>query len=101
MKRLTAVVLLGATISTRIAFADDNDDARDAAAVMAAVTVCNTSISEDLKRVLYAKMLKVMRTPSQINYTIGQEVQALNELSTSDRTAMCLALGDRAKSLTP
>ena|ERR1700733_4742455 len=102
MIRIVAVVLLlVATISTSIAFADDSDEARNAAAIMAAVTVCNTSISEDLKRVLYGKMLKVMQTPSLINYTIGQEVQALNELSTSDRTAMCLALRDRAQSLTP
>ena len=101
MIRIVAVVLLGATISTSPTFADDFDDSHDAAAIMAAVTVCKTSISEDLKRVLYARMLKVMRTPSQIKYTVGQEVKALNELTTSDRTAMCLAIGDRAKSLTP
>ena len=94
MIRIVAVILLGATISTSPTFADDNDDSHEAAAIMAAVTVCNTSISEDLKRVLYARMLKVMQT-------LGLEVKALNELSTSDRAAMCLAIGDRAKSLTP
>jgi hypothetical protein len=99
--RITFVVLLGATISTSPTFADDGDDSQEAAAIMAAATVCNTPVAEDLKRVLYAKMLKVMQTPSQIKYEVGLEVKALNELSISDRTAMCLAIGDRAKSLTP
>ena len=96
-----AVGLIGSTICVNLAFADDIDDAREASAVMAAVTVCNTSVSEDLKRVLYAKMQKVMRTPSQIKYEIGEEIEALNGLSPSDRTAMCLAIGDRVKSLGP
>ena len=96
---VAVVALIGSTIFINLAFAGDNDDARDASAIMAAVAVCNTSVSEDLKQVLYAKMLKVMRTPSQIKFEIGEEIEALNELSPSDRTAMCLAIGDRVKSL--
>jgi hypothetical protein len=59
---------------------------------MAAVTICKTTVSEDLKRILYTRMLSIFKTPSQVNYQIGQEVDALNELSSSDRTAMCMEI---------
>jgi len=102
------VVAVGATIVKltviNLAFAgelrsSDYDDAREASAIMAAVRVCNTSISEDLRRLLYAKMLKIMRTPSQVNYSIDIEIDALKTLSSSDRAAMCTAIEDRANSM--
>jgi hypothetical protein len=104
MRKVAALVLAGTIILKftiiNVAFAGDYDDAREASAIMAAVKIYNTSISEDLRRGLYAQMLAFMRTPSQINFSIDQEVEALNKLSPSDRTAMCLAITDRVKSLT-
>jgi hypothetical protein len=104
MRKVAALALTGTIILkftlTNVAFAGDYDDAREASAIMAAVKICNTSISEDLRRALYAQMLAFMRTPSQINFSIDQEVEALNKLSPSDRTAMCMAITDRVKFLT-
>lgn len=100
MKRI-AVATIAATILALTgdhAFADDDGDAREASAIIASVTVCYTPISEDLKRILYMKMLKVMRTPSKIQFEIGQEIQAIKELSSSDQAAMCMAIADRVKS---
>jgi hypothetical protein len=94
----TAIVI--ALLAAGMAHAGgDFNEAEDASAIMVAITVCKTSVSEELKRVLYAKMLSVMRTPSQINWKINQEIEAITTLPASDRTAMCMAIGDRVKEL--
>jgi hypothetical protein len=87
MRKVAALVLAGTIILKftiiNVAFAGDYDDAREASAIMAAVKIYNTSISEDLRRGLYAQMLAFMRTPSQINFSIDQEVEALNKQTIS------------------
>lgn len=94
-----AAVLIITTIET--AFADDYDDAQEAAGIMAAAKICNTVVSDDLRRSLYLKMLTVMKEPSRVNFAIDQEIELLSKLSPSDRTAMCLAIGDQVRSLAP
>lgn len=79
--------------------AKDAIDARDAMAIMASVTVCNTTISEEEKRVLYNAILEYSHTVAAVSRMIGYEIDALNKLSPSDRAAMCSVLGERVKTL--
>jgi hypothetical protein len=92
-----ALAVAAVTVGASPAFADERDDALDAIATMAAATVCKISVSEEAKRALYGKILSRARTPSQVTYEIDEEIEALNKLSSSDRAAMCLAIGDRVK----
>jgi hypothetical protein len=75
--------------------ATDYEDAQSALGIMAAVRVCGTTVPDTAKRSLYGDILKSLRTPSVVEYALDQEVEALNKLSPSDRTAMCEAIGDR------
>jgi len=98
MRTLTA--LAACALLTGPALAGSSEDfeaAREARATMAAVAVCQTAVSEEEKRALYGKLLKYYTTPSMVTHVINDEVEALLKLSASDRTAMCLALGDQIK----
>lgn len=64
---------------------------------MAAVNVCKANITQENKKVLYAKMLRSYETPSQVAYSVGVEVSALNKMPAADREAMCTAINDRIK----
>jgi hypothetical protein len=79
--------------------ADDYDEARQAAAIIAGATVCKTVVSENLKRILYSKMLAGFHTPSQINFDIELEIEALNKLAPGDQVAMCEAIANLVKTL--
>jgi hypothetical protein len=94
-----ALAVAAVTLGAAPAFADESGDPLDAIATMAAARVCKISVSEEAKRVLYGEILSRTREPSQAEYEIGLEIEALNKLSPSDRAAMCLAIGDRVKAI--
>jgi hypothetical protein len=87
-------------ITPQFAFASDYDAAEEASSILAAVKVCNLSVTEEQKRGLFATMLKIMKTPSQVDYSIRRQVETLSKLPPSDRAAMCLAIEGQAKALT-
>lgn len=95
MRNLILALLVSSTIP---AAASDYDDARRSSVFMAAVNACNASIAPESRRALYAKMLKGFDTPSQVNYQVGVEANAINKLPPADRQAMCDAINDQIKS---
>jgi hypothetical protein len=78
------------------AHADDMADAGKASAILASVAVCKAPVSDDSRRILYTILLNTWHTPSQVAREIDKEILALNEMSASERTAMCLALGPQS-----
>lgn len=74
----------------------DTADAAKASAILASVTVCKAPVSPDSRRTLYTILLNKWHTPSQVAFEIDEEISALNELSASERSAMCLALGPQS-----
>ena len=56
-------------------------------------------VSENLKRILYSKMLAGFHTPSQVSFDIEIEIEALNKLAPPDRMAMCEAIANLVKAL--
>lgn len=96
MRKCVLAALL-ALLPINAASADDYSEANKSSAFMAAITVCKASISQERKRVLYASILRIYETPSQVNFMISQEVSALNKMPTQDRDAMCSAINDRIK----
>jgi hypothetical protein len=94
-------LLAAALMISSSANAQSFGDAQEAATIMASVTVCKTVVSDEQKRGLYGAILSVSRTPHMVTYEINEQVEALNQLSASDRAAMCLAIGDRVKALLP
>jgi hypothetical protein len=97
---ITLAIGIGVSVMvTAKAKADDYPNALDAAGIMAAIKVCNTPVSETMKKSLYAKMLVRMHEPSQVAYEVNEEIEAIDQLPPSDKTAMCEAIGDRAKAL--
>jgi hypothetical protein len=99
MKPFALAAAVAVTLGAAPALATEFGDAQDAAATMAAIKICNTVVSEAAKRVLYGEILSIYRTPHMVASVIDDEIEALNKLSPSDRTAMCLALGDRVKAI--
>jgi hypothetical protein len=93
--RFAAVIVSTcAVVCSTASRADDYDDARQAAAIMAGVAVCHTVVSENLRRILYSKMLAGFHTPTAVNLDIEWEIDALTKMSPPDRAAMCLAIAD-------
>jgi hypothetical protein len=95
---LLVIVATGLT-SIYSAFASTLRDVNEATTIMAAVSACNVVVPQDLKRNLYSKLFDEWKSTEIINYNIDGEIKALNKFPTSDRTAMCTAIGDRIKSL--
>jgi hypothetical protein len=92
----TIAALFAGCVLTIPAYADaftDTIDAGKASAILASVTVCKTPISDVSRRILYTVLLNKWHTLSMVAFVVDQEISSLNEMSTSDRTAMCLALG--------
>lgn len=87
-----AVMLSGVS-----AHAASFEDASRATAFMAAASVCKSEVSPEKRRDMYADILRVYNTPSQVKYMIDQEVGTLRGMPPSERDAMCAALADQIK----
>jgi hypothetical protein len=96
MKKFALAACLVLLALPEAATAGDYDEASLAASILAAADTCKITIGEAQKKSLYASLLSVWKSPSQVQYEIGRERDALKSLSASDRATMCQAIGDAA-----
>jgi hypothetical protein len=100
LNKLAAAIVAGCALigQERADAFTDMADAAKASAILASVTVCKAPVSPETRRTLYAILLNKWHTPSQVNFMIDEEISALNAMPASERSAMCLALGQQGLS---